>query len=82
MNRLISQIEACDSYGRKSQVKGIKSVRPDYENYYINHYFGKSFEEFIEKSTKGNATIGKNNISIMTKINRYFEITKEKLDYI
>ena len=85
LHRLTSQVEACDGYGRKSQLKGIKSVRPDYENYYINHYFGKSLEEFIEKSTKGSAAIGKNNLSIMAKINRYFErykVTKEKLDYI
>jgi hypothetical protein len=49
-------------------------MNPDYENYYINHYFGKSLEEFIEKSKRGSAAIGKNNISIMAKINRYFEI--------
>ena len=85
MHRLTSQVEACDGFGRKSKIKGIRSLHPDYENYYINHYFGKSLEEFIDKIKRGSAAIGKNEISIMAKINRYFEIykiTKEKLDYI
>ena len=76
---------ACDGYGRKSEVKGIKNLHPDYENYYINHYFGKSLEEFIEKVKRGRAAIGKNETSIKTKINRYFEtskLNKEKIDYI
>lgn len=85
LHRLTSQVEACDGHGRKSLVVGIKTMDPDYENYYIIHYFGKSLEEFIEKAKKGSAAIGKNNISIMAKINRYFEIynyNKEKIDYI
>ena len=53
--------------------------------WFINHYFGKSLEEFIEKVKRGSAAIGKNKISIMAKINRYFEIykiTREKIDFI
>ena len=85
LHRLTSQINGCDGYGRKSQIRGIKTMNPDYENYYINHYFGKSLEEFIEKVKRGSAAIGKNKISIMAKINRYFEIykiTREKIDFI
>jgi hypothetical protein len=85
LHRLTSQVMACDGYGRKSEVKGIKNLHPDYENYNIIHYFGKSLEEFIEKVKRGSAAIGKNETSIKAKINRYFEtykLNKEKIDYI
>ena len=85
LHRLTSQVEACDGYGKKSEVKGIKNLHPDYENYYINHYFGKSLEEFIEKIKRGSAAIGKNEMSIRAKIDRYFEtykITEQKINYI
>ena len=79
------QVEACDGYGKKSELNDIKNLHPDYENYYINHYFGKSLEEFIEKIKRGSVVTGKNEKSIMAKIIRYFEtykINKEKIDYI
>ena len=85
LHRLTSQVISCDGFGRKSKNKGIRSIRPDYEYYYINHYFGKSLEEFVEKINKGSAVKGKNEITIMAKIYRYFEIYKinlEKINYI
>lgn len=85
LHKLTSQVIACDGFGRKSRNKGIKSIRPDYEYYYINHYYGKSLEEFVEKIKKGCAVNGKNEITMMAKINRYFEIykmNKEKINYI
>ena len=85
LHKLTSKVNGCDGFGRRSKIKGIQNMNPDYENYYINHYFGKSLEEFIEKSKRGSAAIGKNNISIMAKINIYFEIykiTKEKIEFI
>ena len=84
LHRLTFQVKACDGFGRKSRNKGIKSIRPDYEYYYINHFFGKSLEEFVEKIKKGCAVKGKNEITIMAKIYRYFEIykiNKEKINY-
>jgi hypothetical protein len=85
LHRLTLQIKACDGYGKKSIVKGIYNLNPDYENYYINHYFAKSLEEFIEKIKRGSAATGKNEKSFRAKINRYFDtykITKQKIDYI
>ena len=85
LHRLTSQIKACNGYGKKSVVKGIYSLYPDYENYYINHYFAKSLEEFIEKIKRGSAATGKNERSIKAKIARYFgtyKITKQKINYI
>lgn len=85
LHRLTSQVRACDGFGRKSRDKGFKSIRPDYEYNFINHYFGKSLEEFIEKINKGCAVKGKNQKTILAKIYRYFEIykiDKEKINYI
>ena len=82
---LNSQIIGCDGHGNIIKSKGIKNMHPDYEDYYINHYYGKSLEEFIEKCKKGSAAIGKSNLSIMAKIHRYFQIytiSKEKIDII
>ena len=60
-------------------------MSPDFKRNYIKHYFGKSLEEFVEKIKRGSAAIGKTNISLIAKINRYFEIydiNKIKINYI
>ena len=74
LHNLASGLKSCDGFGLKSNITGIKTMRPDYENNYINHYYGKSLEEFVEKIKRGSAAIGKTNISILAKITRYFEI--------
>ena len=54
----------------------------DYKYYYVNHYYYKSLEEFIEKALKTDA-FNKKDIS-MEKLREYFKnnlITEEKLDY-
>ena len=85
LHKLASGLTSCDGFGRKSNTIGIKTLSPDFKRNYIKHYFGKSLEEFVEKIKRGSAAIGKTNISLIAKINRYFEIydiNKIKINYI
>ena len=85
LHKLTSQLSSCDEFGRKSNTFKIYNLNPDFKINYINHYFGKSLEEFAEKIKRGSAAIGLSNTSLIAKINRYFEIyniDKNKIDYI
>ncbi len=58
---------------------------PDYEYYYIDHYYCKSVEEFIEKINKGCAMQEDSVPYKIHRINRYFDINEiniEKITYI
>ena len=71
----------CDGFGKKREINFM--MKPDYEYYYIDHYYCKSTEEFIEKINKTDVFY-KSDIRI-NKIRSYFsfnEITKKKIDYI
>ena len=60
-------------------------MNPDFKKNYINHYYGKSLQEFVEKIKRGSAAIGLTNISIIAKIDRYFDIyniNRKKINYI
>ena len=63
-----------DEFARKSNTFKIFNLNPDFKINFINHYFGKSLEEFVEKIKRGSAAIGLPNTSLIAKINRYFEI--------
>jgi hypothetical protein len=57
----------------------------DVENYYIDHYFSKSLDEFIVKLKRGDVNMGKDKNSIKKIIGNYFEynkMTKDKIEYI
>ena len=77
------KIGRCNGFGKKFKSKGIFCLLPDYKYYYIDHYYSKSTEEFINKINKGDAIFGKKNK--YTRINIYFKfnkITYEKIKYI
>ena len=86
LHKLTSGLRSCNGFGKKSiNIDGIKTMMPDYKINYINHYYGKSLEEFIEKIKRGSAAIGRTNISIIAKINRYFDIydiEEKKINYM
>ena len=85
VHRLCLKIKGCDGFGRKAELDVIRSLRPDYEYYYINHYYGKSVEEFIEKLKRGDVYKGITKKNNMYQLKKYFyinKITSEKLDYI
>jgi hypothetical protein len=85
LHRLTLKIRGCDGFGNLIKLKGIRAINPDYENYYINHYYGKSVEEFVEKLKRGDVYRGITKKNNMYQIKKYFyinKITKQKLDYI
>ena len=79
-NYLTDKLKICNSFGKRINMKYHKM---DINNYYFNHFYCKSVEEFINKLRRGSASNGKNNYEI--KIFRYFyynKITDEKINYI
>ena len=80
---LSNSLVNCDGFGHRQKRNSIITEKPDYEYYYIDHYYSKSTEEFIQKIQKTNVRWV--NPDIMEKIEIYFSfnrITKEKIDYI
>ena len=85
IHRLTVKIKGCDGFGRRSKLKNKETIRPDYEYYYIKHYYSKSLEEFIEKINRGDIYYGLNKNQKLGKIKKYFQLNKitfEKIDYI
>ena len=79
-------MKGCNGFGEEAELNQLDHIKnPDYEYYYIDHYYSKSVEEFIEKINKGDVYF-ENKISFkMHRIKRYFNInklTKEKIKYI
>ena len=79
------KIVGCNGYGKKIKLKNYKYIKPDFRNYYINHYAFKSTEEFINKINRGSCYYGINNKTKLHKINVYFcynKITLKKINFI
>jgi hypothetical protein len=55
---LSSKLKACNALGNILKKIQVQSLEPDYENYYINHYYGKSTEEFAKKILRGDILRG------------------------
>lgn len=82
---LNKDIKGCDGEGRAIKYKWILDFHPDYEKYYINHYYSKSLEEFVDKLKRGDAHKGANKENDYYQIKKYFyinEITFQKINYI
>ena len=82
---LINNINGCNGRGQEVELNSFGMEEQDFENYYIDHYFSKSLDEFIEKLKRGDANMGKDNNSFIKIIGNYFEynkMTKEKIEYI
>ena len=74
----------CNGNGHKNKFYRHFSTEPDYTNYYIDHYFSKSTEEFINKLNRGDA-FSTSTEYYLYRVGRYFnqsELTKEKVDMI
>ena len=77
----------CNGFGKIIKIKKYKrSCKvPDYKYFYINHYYSKSTEEFINKINKGDAVLSQNIKNKYFRINFYFrfnKITMEKINFI
>ena len=75
----------CNGYGNSNRYYyDTYTNQNDYKNFYIDHYYSKSTEEFIDKLTKGDSL--KNNIEYqIERVSKYFsqsEITHAKLNFI
>ena len=82
IHKLNENLKSCDGFGKPKKPLGIVTDISDLEYYYIDHYYSKSTEEFINKLNKGDALFIDNR---MQRIQTYFgqsKITKEKIDYI
>ena len=47
IHRISTKIKGCDGFGNKIELIGIETKNSDYDNFYIDHYYCKSTEEFI-----------------------------------
>ena len=85
-NHLLSEkINACNGFGKKSELKDIKTLNPDYKYYYIKHYYGKTVQEFVEKIKRGDLLRGNSIKTIEWAIEKFFYINKntsKKIKYL
>ena len=78
-------IGRCNGFGKIFKSKGIFCIIPDYNYYYIDHYYSKSTEEFINKINKGDGVFGYNVTNKYERIYIYFlfnKISREKINLI
>ena len=74
MHYLSPKLINCDGFGNKKEINNFFSQKRDKKFYYINHYYTKSTEEFIEKMMKGCVAHGEPRRFGLIK--NYFEINK------
>ena len=82
VHRLNTKLKACNGFGKRTNLPGAATEKVDYEYYYIDHYFCKSTEEFVNKINKGDVLF--NYDYFLKRIKVYFAInnaTKEKINY-
>ena len=76
-------LNSCDGFGHKKKYINFKDINPDYNYYYIDHFYSKSTEEFANKILRGSVAYGKaKRINI---IKYYFELNKitiKKINYL
>ena len=78
---LSKEIQGCNAFGKISNLNGLNMEELDFDNYYIDHYFYKTLDEFIEKLTSKDYDIKFKNETIK----KYFEINElayEKIAYL
>ena len=77
--------KTCNGFGNPEVIHGVHTYNSDFRFYYIDHYYSKSLEEFIEKINKGDVLSGQKVGFKYVRINSYFKknkITLEKLNFI
>ena len=83
IHRINTNYRSCDGYGHPSKLKDTNAIEPDYTNYYIDHYYSKSTEEFIEKINRGDAFFVKGfKYERFEKLAKQIVLTKEKIEMI
>ena len=83
VHRINENLKTCDGFGRRTHLKGIGTTIFDYKYNYIDHYFCKSTQEFVNKINKKDILHAGNNLLSRVKVYfSYNKLTKEKLDYM
>ena len=79
-------VKACNGFGKKIELDEDYYMKDaDTKYYYIDHFYSKSVEEFVNKINRGSAVNGNNGLFQFFRIIRFFCINKfknAKLDYI
>ena len=77
--------ESCNAFGVKKLFNQSNTIEnPDNKNYYIDHFYFKSAEEYINKRNRGSVFYGNKSRISLYFIDLYFKynrITKEKINY-
>ena len=85
-NLISTDVSGCNGNGEKSILISDKVMKnPDFKLYYIDHYYFKSVEEFVEKINKGDNYFGQKMSFKKVRIKRFFKynkVTLEKIKYI
>ena len=77
-------LKECNGFGDKKSLRYIYARQIDDKYNYIDHYYSKSTEEFVEKLIKNDFLHNSLKYKLF-RIRKYFsqsQITKEKIDYI
>jgi len=86
VHELDKNIPSCNSKGKIIKFRNSrKDSYFDFKNYFIDHFYFKSLEEFIQKIKKGDTYFGHNKPFIMHRLKRYFminDITLKKIEYL
>ena len=82
VHTLNHKLKSCDGFGNPKEIDGIITKNADFKYYYIDHYYSKSTEEFINKINKGDALYVDNRMDRIRVYFAYNEIKKEKIDMI
>ena len=85
VHKLTHKLKGCDGFGNPKVIHGINTDNSDFRFYYIDHYYSKSVEEFVEKLNKGDVLQGQRAWIKYLRLDNYFKrnnITFSKLDFI
>ena len=77
-------MEGCNGYGNKITIEGIHTNNPDNKNFYFDHYFFKSSEEYLNKLARGSCYWGNLRKINFDWLNKYLmnnEISIEKINF-
>ena len=77
-HKLSNEFKGCNGNGVEVNLNECGMEDPDFDNNYIDHYFCKSLDEFIEKLNMKDV----NKTELLSIYFEYNKITKEKIDYL
>ena len=86
VHKVTRKLKRCNGFGNPANFgDGVSTCHSDFRFYYIDHYFSKSVEEFVEKINKGDVLHGQWAKFKYYRVTTYFErnnMTLEKLNFI